>query len=140
MYYHCKPEFVWLCNPYEKLQIEDVLNTKPYWQHLECQIEDTVKLIKPTVFHRLIAAATNYFVLQVPEATIRGRRLFEGGDYSRAASIKEYCHTITFITSYKFVPSFIVNKCVHLCSVHLSRSFKLECSIIRPFLRRHFLF
>ena len=32
-----------------------------------------------TVFHRSIAAATNYFVLQVPEATIRGRRLFEGG-------------------------------------------------------------
>ena len=32
-----------------------------------------------TVFHRSIAAATNYFVLQVTEATIRGRRLFEGG-------------------------------------------------------------
>ena len=32
-----------------------------------------------TVFHRSIAAATNYFVLQVPEVTIRGRRLFEGG-------------------------------------------------------------
>ena len=68
----------------------------------------SIKVFRLTVFHRSIAAATNYFVLQVPEATIRGRRLFEGGDYSRAASIKEYCHTITFITSYKFVPSFIV--------------------------------
>ena len=47
-----------------------------------------------TVFHRSITVATNHFV--------------EGGDYSRAASIKEYCHTITFITSYIFVPSFIV--------------------------------
>ena len=35
-------------------------------------------LIILTVFHRSIAMATNYFVLQVPEATIRGRRLFEG--------------------------------------------------------------
>ena len=52
MYYHCKPEFVWLHNPYhhpEELQIEDVLNTKPYWQHLK--IEDTVKQIKPECKH-----------------------------------------------------------------------------------------
>ena len=55
MYYHCKPEFDWLRNPYchpEELQIEDVLNTKPYWQHLELiQIEDTVKQIKPERKH-----------------------------------------------------------------------------------------
>ena len=54
-----------------------------------------------------------YFIDQSPRRLIISfcrylRRLFEGGDYSRAASIKEYCHTITFITSYKFVPSFIV--------------------------------
>ena len=43
--------FVWLRNPYshpEELQIEKVLNTKPYQQHLELiQIEDTEKQIKP---------------------------------------------------------------------------------------------
>ena len=44
------------------------------------------KWCQPTVFHRSIAAATNYFVLQVPEATIRGRRLFAGG-------INKFIHT-----------------------------------------------
>ena len=39
------------CHPQE-LQIEDVLNPKPYWQHLELiQIEDTVKQIKPECKH-----------------------------------------------------------------------------------------
>ena len=54
VYYHCKPEFVRLRNPYShpERQIEDVLNTKPYWQHLELiQIEDTVKQIKPERKH-----------------------------------------------------------------------------------------
>ena len=55
VYYHCKPEFDWLRNPYchpEELQIEDVLNTKLYWQHLELiQIENTVKQIKPERKH-----------------------------------------------------------------------------------------
>ena len=54
-----------------------------------------------------------YFIDQSPRRLIISfcrylRRLLEGGDYSRAASIKEYCHKITFITSYKIFPSFIV--------------------------------
>ena len=72
-----------------------------------------------TVFHRSIAAATNYFVLQVPEATIRGRRLFEGG-------VNKFIHT-------KLPCSSSVG-----ALFSTAYSFKLECSIIRPFLRRHF--
>ena len=48
-----------------------------------------------TVFHRSIAAATNYFVLQVPE------RLFEGGDTSRAASISS--STPNFLAAFLLV-------------------------------------
>ena len=90
-----------------------------------------------------------YFIDQSPRRLIISfcrylRRLFEGGDYSRAASLKEYCHTITFITSYKFVPSFIVilfliNVSIYVLFICLD-PLKLECSIIRPFLRRHFLY
>ena len=43
-----------------------------------------------TVFHRSIATATNHFVLQVPEATIRGRGLFEGGDYLFLINVSIY--------------------------------------------------
>ena len=64
VYYHCKPEFVWLRNPYchpEELQIEDVLNTKTYWQHLELsQIEDTVHCKK-----KKHAMHTKYGVLRL---------------------------------------------------------------------------
>ena len=47
-----------------------------------------------TVFHRSIAAATNYFILQVPEATIRGRRLFEGGVNKRILSYNYFYYFI----------------------------------------------
>jgi len=40
-----------------------------------------------TVFLRIDAAAFIYFVGQFGAATIRGRRIFEGGVYSRAAFI-----------------------------------------------------
>ena len=90
-----------------------------------------------TVFHRSIAAATNYFVLQVPEATIRGRRLFEGGVNKRILSYNLLLSL--HMNLFHHYSNFVLNNCVHLRSVHLSRSFKLECSIIRPFLRRHFL-
>ena len=69
VYYHCKPEFVWLRNPYchsEELQIEDVLNTKPYQQHLELiQIEDTVKQIKPERQHYLKLIQWLYVLLLI---------------------------------------------------------------------------
>ena len=45
------------------------------------------KLRAITVFPRIDAAAFIYFVVQFGAATIRGRRLFEGGVYSRAAFI-----------------------------------------------------
>ena len=53
---------------------------------IHCHREASSGQAVNTVFHRSIAAATNYFVLQVPEATIRGRRLFEGG-------VNKFIHT-----------------------------------------------
>ena len=43
---------------------------------------------------RSIAAATNYFILRVPEATIRGRRLFEGGVNKRILSYNYFYYSI----------------------------------------------
>ena len=41
----------------------------------------TLSLVMDTVFPRIDAAAFIYFVVQFGAATIRGRRLFEGGVY-----------------------------------------------------------
>ena len=65
-----------------------------------------------------------YFIDQSPRRLIISfcrylRRLFKDGDYSRAASIKEYCLTITFITSYEFVPSFIVILFLIIVSIYV---------------------
>ena len=72
-----------------------------------------------------------YFIDQSPRRLIISfcrylRRLFEGGDYSRAASISSS------------TPNFLAAPLGALFSTVYS--FKLECSIIRPFLRRHFLY